>query len=96
MGLEVRYFVRFRVCSYEESKVSVRIFRKMGRRFKVDIGLLQGCVISPWLFNIFIDGAVKELNTRVMGREAALMSDSGGEWQVNQILYANATALINR
>jgi hypothetical protein len=40
----------------------------------------------PWLFNIFIDGVERELNARVTERRAALMSDSGGEWRVNQIL----------
>jgi hypothetical protein len=71
---------------YEENMVCVRICRKLRRKFKVDVGLHQGCVMSPWLFNIFIDGVERELNARVTERRAALMSDSGGEWRVNQIL----------
>jgi hypothetical protein len=42
--------------------------------------------MSPWLYNIFIDGVVREVNARVMERGASLMSDSGGGWQVNQII----------
>jgi hypothetical protein len=46
------------------------------------------------LFNIFIDGMVREVNGPVMERGAALMTDSGGERQVNQILYVDDAALI--
>jgi hypothetical protein len=59
--------------------VCVTIGRKLERKFKVYLGLRQGCVISPWLFNIFIDGVVAEVNTRVMERKAAMMSDGDGE-----------------
>jgi hypothetical protein len=52
----------------EESTVCVRIGRKLGRKFKVDVGLRQGCVMSPWLYNIFIDGVVGEVNARVLER----------------------------
>jgi hypothetical protein len=27
------------------------------------VGLLNGCVMSPWLFNIFIDGLVRVFNS---------------------------------
>jgi hypothetical protein len=47
---------------YEDTMVCVRIGRKLGRKFKVNGGLRQGCVISPWLFNIFVDGVVAEVN----------------------------------
>jgi hypothetical protein len=29
-----------------------------------------------------------------MGQRASLMSDTGGKWQLNQILYADNTALL--
>ena len=32
------------------------------------VGLRQGCVMSPWLFNFYIDGVVREVNARVLGR----------------------------
>jgi hypothetical protein len=79
---------------FEEITVCVRIGRKLGWKFKVEVGLLQGRVMSPWLFNIFIDGMVREVNARVLERGEALMGDSGGEWQVNQILYADGTAVL--
>jgi hypothetical protein len=44
--------------------------------------------------NIFIYGVVREVNIGVIEREAALMSDNGSEWQVNQILYAGDRTLL--
>jgi hypothetical protein len=62
--------------------------------FKVDEGLRHECMMSPCLFNIFINGVLRDINERVMEQGAALMSDSDGEWQVNQILYADDTAIV--
>jgi hypothetical protein len=50
--------------------------------------------MSQWLFNIFIDGVVREVNSRVMEKGVALVSGNGREWQLNQILYADDTALL--
>ena len=36
---------------YEESMVCIRIGRRLGRKFRVDVGLRQGCVMSPWLLS---------------------------------------------
>ena len=34
----------------------------------VNVGLRQGCVMSPWLFNVYMDGVVREVNVRVLGK----------------------------
>jgi hypothetical protein len=46
------------------------------------------------LFNIFIEGVMREVNSRVMETGVAFVSDNGREWQLNQILYADHTALV--
>ena len=32
----------------------------MSEWFPVNVGLTQGCVMSPWLFNVYMDGVVRE------------------------------------
>ncbi len=34
---------------------------KFSESFAVEVGVRQGCVMSPWLFNIFMDGCMKEM-----------------------------------
>ena len=46
----------------------------MGEWFPVRIGLQQGCVMSPWLFNIYMDGVVREVNALMLGRGLSLVN----------------------
>jgi hypothetical protein len=49
-------------CMYRNVQSAVRVNDVMTGWFDVNVGLRQGCVLSPVLFNIFINGLVKELN----------------------------------
>ncbi len=33
--------------------------------FKVEVGVRQGCLMSPWLFNIYMDGCIREMKVGV-------------------------------
>ncbi len=37
---------------------------KFSESSAVEVGVRQGCVMSPWLFNIFIDGCMKKMKCR--------------------------------
>ena len=51
--------------------------------------------MSPWLFNMYMAGVVREGMTRVMERETdRIMNGEDQEWEVNQILSADDTALV--
>ena len=69
----------------------------MSEWIPVNDGLRQGCVMSPWLFNhfnVYMDGAVRELNVRVLGKGMELMSANGGRFEINQLLFTDDTALL--
>ena len=34
--------------------------------FPINVGLRQGCVMSPWLFNVYMDVGVREVKERVL------------------------------
>ena len=39
---------------YVDSRACVRVGNDVSERFLVNVGLRQGCVMSPWLFNVYI------------------------------------------
>ena len=43
------------------SVVCVRIKGGEKECFRIDIGMRQGCTMSPWLFNVHMDGVRKEV-----------------------------------
>ena len=49
--------------------------------------------MSPWLFNVYMDGVVQEVNARVLGKGLELLCANGGKFEINQLLVANDTAL---
>ncbi len=40
----------------ENANASVQVNRELSESFNVEVGVRQGCVMSPWLFNIYMDG----------------------------------------
>ena len=66
----------------------------MSEWFDVNVGLRQGCAMSPWLFNMYMDGVVREVNERVLVRGVELVGREGDVWRVNQLSYEDDTALI--
>ena len=79
---------------YVNSSACVRVGNEVSECFPVKVGLRQGCVMSPWLFNLYIDGVVREVNARVMGRGLKLIDANANEWELNQLLFADDTVVV--
>jgi len=73
---------------YEESKACVRVKGQLSAWFEIKSGVRQGCVMSPWLFNVFMDAVMKEvrMGTRNIG---VRLEVNGNEWRVSDLLYAD-------
>ena len=65
----------------------------MSEWFLVNVGVRQGCVMYPWLFNVYMDSVVRELNVRVLRKGLELLSANGSRLKINQLLVADDTAL---
>ena len=79
---------------YVDSRAYVRVGNDVSEWFPVTVGLRQGCVMSPRLFNVYVDGVVREVNVKVLGKGLELLSANGGRFEINQLLFADDTALV--
>ena len=46
------------------------------------------------LFNAYMDGVVRKVNVRVLGKRLELLSENGGRFEINQLLFEDDTALL--
>ena len=79
---------------YVGSEGCIRVGNEVSEWFPVRVGLRQGCVMSLWLFNLYIDGVVREVNARVLGRGLKLVDGNDNEWELNQLLFADDTVVV--
>ena len=79
---------------YVDSRACVRVGNDVSGSFPVNVLLRQGCVMSPWLFNKYMDGVVREMNFRVLGKGLELLSANGGRFEIHQLLFADDTELV--
>ena len=80
---------------YEKSEACVRVCREEGEWFEVGVGLRQGCVMSPWLFNLFMDAVMKEVREKA-GDVGVMLRDvrQNVEWKVEWLMFADDTVLV--
>ena len=52
----------------KDGRACVRVRNDVSKWFSVNVGSRQGCVMSPWLFNIYKDGVVREVNVSVRSK----------------------------
>ena len=46
------------------------------------------------MFNLYVDGLVRWVNVRMLGKGLELLSANGGRLEINQLLFADDTALV--
>ena len=46
---------------YVNSSACVRVKGGESERFRIDNGVRQGCSMSSWLFNIYMDGVMRDV-----------------------------------
>ena len=81
----------FFLCTY--TKACVRVGNEVSEWFPFNVGLRQVWVMSPWLFIVYMDGVVRQVNARVLMKELQL-SVNGGKFEINQLLIADDAALV--
>ena len=69
---------------YVDSRTCVRIGNEVSEWFSVNAGARQGCVMSPWLFNLHMDGVVREVQERTLCRGAQLVGADEEMWEASQ------------
>ncbi len=61
--------------------------------FAVEVGVRQGCGMSPWLFNTFMDGCMREMKHKVVNAGTKLRLN-GEDWTVVTWLFVDDTVLL--
>ena len=72
---------------YEGCRASVKM-GGMSEYFKIDRGVRQGCVMSPWLFNLYMDACVREV------RQVNVGGVRVGDERLNMLMFADDTVLL--
>ncbi len=50
---------------YGVASACVKINGETSEHFEIKVDLRQGCVMSSWLFNIYMDGVMREVKGKV-------------------------------
>ncbi len=78
---------------YENASASVWVNGELSESFDVEVGVRQGSVMSPWLFNIYMDECIREIKVGVWDLGARL-NVRGVEQHVVASLYSDDTVLL--
>ena len=73
---------------YRANQACVRVNGKPSKWFSIPQGVQQGCVMSPWLFNIYIDRIIREAMDEFVG--GVQLSNT----KVQVLLYADDIVMV--
>ena len=60
--------------------------------FSIDSGVRQRCIVSPWLFNVYMDAVMNEVKMG-MRKRGVRYQEEGREWILPGLLYADDLVL---
>ena len=75
-----------------DSSACGRIKGGESEEFRIDSRVRQGCIMFPWLFNLYMDGMMKEVK-KGMGRREVSFPENEREWRLPGFLYADDLVL---
>lgn len=78
---------------YENGSASLRMNGRLSESFNVEVDVRQGCVMSPWLFSLYMDGCIREMKVGVWD-SGARQNVRGVEQPLAAGLYADDTVLL--
>ena len=61
---------------YANSLACVRVKGGKSECFRINSGVRQGCIMSPWLFNVYMDAVMREVKIG-MGRRRERFQEEG-------------------
>ena len=82
-------FLRFLKALYEDSSCRVKVHDKLSDKFGIKSGLREGCVLSPLLFSLYINGVMARLHAGNCGVQY------DGD-KLPGLLFADDTSLVAR
>ena len=69
---------------YVDSSACVRIKGGISEQFRIDSGVRKGCIMSPWLFNVYMDAVMEEVKIGMRKRAVRFLEDG----RLPGLLYA--------
>ena len=66
---------------YVDSSACVRVKGGESEQFRIYSGVKQGCIMSPWMFKVYMGGGMKEVKTG-MGRRGVSFLEDESEWRL--------------
>ena len=73
---------------YVNSLTCVRLEGNESKCSKIDIGVILDCVMTPWVFYIYVDTVVKEVKMKMRRVEVRFLEE-GKEWRLHGIFYTD-------
>ena len=77
---------------YVDSSACGRVKVGESEMFRIDSGVRQGCIMSPWLFNVCMDEVMKEVKMG-MGRRGVRFLEDGRDGRLPGLLCADELVL---